>query len=60
MGPRDAPRERILGATPALRFQPAALVLYRSWLSPSGSGYEPLAQVALERYDRPDGAFGDG
>lgn len=36
-----------LPATPALSFTPAELVLYRSWLSPTGAEYEPLASWAL-------------
>jgi 2'-5' RNA ligase len=36
-----------LPATPPLRFQPAVLVLYRSWLSRSGANYEPLASSEL-------------
>jgi 2'-5' RNA ligase len=31
-----------------LRFTPEAVVLYRSWLSPSGASYEPLASGYLE------------
>ncbi len=42
-----APRERELEPTPALRFQGQALTLYRSFLSPSGSVYQPLEQVEL-------------
>jgi 2'-5' RNA ligase len=38
-----APRERILPATPSLSFVPGELVLYRSWLSPEGASYEPVA-----------------
>jgi len=30
-------------ATPALRFRPESLTLYRSWLEPSGARYEALA-----------------
>lgn len=37
-----------LPPTPALRFTPQAVVLYRSWLSPSGASYEPLASGCLE------------
>jgi 2'-5' RNA ligase len=37
-----------LPATPALRFTPEAVVLYRSWLSPSGTSYEPLVSSYLE------------
>jgi 2'-5' RNA ligase len=47
MRPGSAPRDRALPATPALSFVPGALVLYRSWLSPSGAGYEALASSAL-------------
>ncbi len=36
-----------LPATPALSFVPAALALYRSWLSPAGASYEALAQQSL-------------
>lgn len=44
----SAPREPDLPATPALRFAPEAIVLYRSLLSPSGASYEPLASSFLE------------
>ena len=37
----------VLPATPPLRFGPAAIALYRSWLSPSGASYEQLAAVDL-------------
>jgi 2'-5' RNA ligase len=43
----DAPRERILPATPALAFRPLTLTLYRSWLAPSAASYEALASHAL-------------
>jgi RNA 2',3'-cyclic 3'-phosphodiesterase len=43
----EAPRERRLPATPSLSFEPAALVLYRSWLSPAGASYEAVARRAL-------------
>jgi 2'-5' RNA ligase len=36
-----------LPATPPLSFAPAALILYRSWLSRSGATYEPLASSEL-------------
>jgi 2'-5' RNA ligase len=42
-----APRERALPPTPALSFQPTELILYRSWLSPEGASYEPLAAYPL-------------
>ncbi|TMK26330.1 MAG: RNA 2',3'-cyclic phosphodiesterase [Actinobacteria bacterium] len=42
---RDA--EPQLTATPQLRFTPAAVVLYRSWLSPGGASYEPLVSREL-------------
>jgi 2'-5' RNA ligase len=35
--------ERALPPTPALSFVPSELVLYRSWLSPEGAGYEAVA-----------------
>jgi 2'-5' RNA ligase len=41
------PRERTLPPTPALSFNAQTLVLYRSWLSPRGPSYEPLARVRL-------------
>jgi 2'-5' RNA ligase len=41
------PRKRPLPPTPALSFLPAELVLYRSWLSPDGASYEPLASYAI-------------
>jgi 2'-5' RNA ligase len=37
-----------LPATPPLRFTPAAVVLYRSWLSPAGATYEPLVSCDLQ------------
>jgi 2'-5' RNA ligase len=37
------PRDRILEPTPRRAFVPQRLVLYRSWLSPEGASYEPLA-----------------
>lgn len=40
-------RERALPPTPALSFQPAELILYRSWLSPEGASYEALASYSL-------------
>lgn len=42
-----APRERELAPTPSLSFTPAELVLYRSWLAPTGASYEALARVTL-------------
>jgi RNA 2',3'-cyclic 3'-phosphodiesterase len=39
--------ERELPATPALSFTPGTVVLYRSWLSPSGASYEALAERTL-------------
>jgi 2'-5' RNA ligase len=38
---------RPLPATPQLRFTPESAVLYRSWLSPAGATYEPLATCGL-------------
>ncbi len=35
--------ERVLPPTPSLSFVPGELVLYRSWLSPEGAGYEAVA-----------------
>jgi RNA 2',3'-cyclic 3'-phosphodiesterase len=35
--------EPTLPPTPALSFVPSELILYRSWLSPDGASYEPLA-----------------
>jgi RNA 2',3'-cyclic 3'-phosphodiesterase len=35
--------EPALPPTPALSFVPSELILYRSWLSPEGASYEPLA-----------------
>jgi RNA 2',3'-cyclic 3'-phosphodiesterase len=43
----EAPRDRHLAATPSLSFVPQALVLYRSWLSPSGASYEAVARHSL-------------
>jgi RNA 2',3'-cyclic 3'-phosphodiesterase len=42
-----APRERELDATPALTFAGTALTLFRSWPSPQGASYEPLARAEL-------------
>jgi RNA 2',3'-cyclic 3'-phosphodiesterase len=33
----------MLPATPRLTFTPGALVLYRSWLAPTGAEYQPIA-----------------
>lgn len=46
-GPRGSTGERILPATPMLSFTPASIVLYRSWLSPTGASYEALATRTL-------------
>jgi 2'-5' RNA ligase len=46
-GPRGSSAGRVLPATPALSFTPAAIVLYRSWLSPAGASYEALAAHTL-------------
>ncbi len=43
----SAPRARALPATPAAVFSGEALTLYRSWLSPAGASYEPLARAGL-------------
>jgi 2'-5' RNA ligase len=40
-------REQPLPATPWLSFQPQAIVLYRSWLTPAGASYEALASSEL-------------
>jgi RNA 2',3'-cyclic 3'-phosphodiesterase len=40
--------ESSLPTTPPLRFTPAALILYRSWLSRAGASYEPLVSCDLE------------
>lgn len=47
MRSNTAPHERALPPTPALSFQPAELILYRSWLSPQGASYEALASRPL-------------
>ncbi|HLM85792.1 MAG TPA: RNA 2',3'-cyclic phosphodiesterase [Solirubrobacteraceae bacterium] len=39
--------EHALPATPPLSFTPLEVVLYRSWLAPEGSSYEPLASASL-------------
>jgi 2'-5' RNA ligase len=50
---RAAPRrasqapEPDLPATPPLSFTPASIVLYRSWLSPTGASYQALATCDL-------------
>jgi 2'-5' RNA ligase len=46
-GPAPPAGAHALPATPAVRFTPAAIALYRSWLAPSGASYEPLAAVDL-------------
>jgi RNA 2',3'-cyclic 3'-phosphodiesterase len=43
----DAPRERLLPATPPLSFSAQTATLYRSWLTPSEAHYEGLATHAL-------------
>jgi 2'-5' RNA ligase len=45
--PGSSPRERALPPTPALTFVPSELILYRSWLSPDGASYEPLASYPI-------------
>jgi RNA 2',3'-cyclic 3'-phosphodiesterase len=44
---RSSPDEPSLPATPPLRFTPAALILYRSRLSPAGASYEPLVSCDI-------------
>jgi 2'-5' RNA ligase len=44
---RSSRGELSLPATPPLRFTPAALILYRSWLSRAGASYEPLVTCEL-------------
>jgi RNA 2',3'-cyclic 3'-phosphodiesterase len=46
---RLAAAERPLSATPRLSFTPSTLTLYRSWLSPAGARYEPIATRELGR-----------
>jgi 2'-5' RNA ligase len=41
------PAQRALAPTPSLSFTPRELVLYRSWLSPDGAGYEAIASHRL-------------
>ncbi|HEY3829019.1 MAG TPA: 2'-5' RNA ligase family protein [Solirubrobacteraceae bacterium] len=43
----DAPRERLLPATPALSFAARSATLYRSWLTPTAADYESLVRCAL-------------
>jgi 2'-5' RNA ligase len=45
-------REPALPATPPLSFTPASIVLYRSWLSPSGASYQALATCDLLAAER--------
>lgn len=45
-------REPALPATPALSFTPGSIVLYRSWLSPTGASYEALATCDLLAAER--------
>jgi 2'-5' RNA ligase len=42
-----APSQRALEPTPALSFMPRELVLYRSWLSPTGASYEAIRRCPL-------------
>jgi len=42
-----------LPATPQLRFTPESIVLYRSWLEPSGATYEAVASCDLPFYRGP-------
>jgi RNA 2',3'-cyclic 3'-phosphodiesterase len=44
--------EPVLPATPSLSFRPEAVVLYRSWLSPAGASYQPLATCDLLAAER--------
>ena len=44
-----ATAEPALPATPQVGFTPAAMILYRSWLSRAGASYEPLATYSLGR-----------
>jgi 2'-5' RNA ligase len=46
-GPRGRAGEPMLPPTPALSFTPVSIVLYRSWLSPTGASYEALATRTL-------------
>jgi 2'-5' RNA ligase len=44
-----------LVATPPLSFTARRVVLYRSWLAPSGASYEPLSASAAEESSEPSG-----
>jgi len=46
-GIRRTQMEQPLAPTPALCFTPRRLVLYRSWLAPSGASYETVASCEL-------------
>jgi len=46
-GPGAKPRRDRLPPTPALGFQPEAVILYRSLLHAGGAEYEAIAEVAL-------------
>jgi 2'-5' RNA ligase len=46
-GPRGPAGAHVLPPTPALSFTPASIVLYRSWLSPTGASYEALVTRTL-------------
>jgi 2'-5' RNA ligase len=54
MGSGTAPTRRVGGlgpplpATPRLRFTPESVVLYRSWLAPTGATYEAVATCGLK------------
>ncbi len=51
--PRNPPGDGfVLPAPPPLRFTPESVTLYRSWLSPDGAVYEPMATCRLSPSDR--------
>jgi 2'-5' RNA ligase len=54
-GPRAARRSSVSDArlppTPQRSFQPERVILYRSWLAPTGATYEPVAGGALRGAD---------
>jgi RNA 2',3'-cyclic 3'-phosphodiesterase len=52
--------EPSLAATPQLSFTARRVVLYRSWLAPSGASYEPLGASAAEEVSEPSPGDGAG
>jgi RNA 2',3'-cyclic 3'-phosphodiesterase len=47
-GARERRAAPMLAPTPRLRFVPGSVVLYRSWLAPTGASYEAIASFPLD------------